>query len=409
MTRNQQLPRLHCQGRFIVNEHGGPLILHGINFGGWLMMEGYMLGGLNIPESDFKEKLRKKHGTKTVEDFTRQFRETWVTEQDFQNVKRLGFNCVRLPINYRMLEKDSFKYDERGFRFLDRVLRWFEKYGIYVIFDLHAAPGGQNPDWHSDSGGRARLWNSTTFHKRTVELWREIARRFRNRSVIAGYDLLNEAVTDDPKKLNRLYRDIVRAIRSTGDRHIVILEANRYAQQLDALDPPFDDNTMVSIHHYAPHGFTFHFDPTLTYPGRIREEMWNKKRLEMELKEAIQFSKKFDVPIFVGEFGISSRCANCQAEYVWVRDTLGLFRKHDFHWTYWTYKSVAGSFFPDGLYQLTSPGEFFRPHEPQSGLPMLGDLFGKDGPTVLDRLRTENSQLNKPLAKILRSMKRKTP
>ena len=77
--------------------------LRGINLGGWLMMEGYIIGGRNISEHIFKAKLAKIYGQDFVSEFTRKFRQAFITDQDLLQIKELGFNCVRLPFNYRLL------------------------------------------------------------------------------------------------------------------------------------------------------------------------------------------------------------------------------------------------------------------------------------------------------------------
>lgn len=95
----------------IISEDGKPVRLKGIALGGWLMMEGYILGGRNIPESIFKSRLAKIYSKKFVKEFTKRFRNNFIQISDYITIKRLGFNCVRLPFNYRLLEEpDGLDY-----------------------------------------------------------------------------------------------------------------------------------------------------------------------------------------------------------------------------------------------------------------------------------------------------------
>ncbi len=342
---------LRVRGRDIVNEQRAKVFLRGLNLGGWLMMEGYILGGRNIPETLFKEELERRWGSKVKEEFVYRFRKNFIQKKDIAIIRNMGFNVVRLPFHYKLVESRPGRYSSKGLFWLDEALRWAEEYGIYIILDLHAAVGSQNRDWHSDSQGKALLWEKREYQVRTVGLWEFLADRYRERAVVAGYDILNEPVTED-RKLLRLYREIIRAVRRVDKRHILFLEGNFFGQHLNLFNPDWDDNSVYSIHAYQPLNFTFNFSRGLSYPGLIDGRRWDRKRLNHGLLPYITFQRKHSVPLFVGEFGVNSRCPCCHSEYEWVKDMLELFREFGVHWTYWTYKAVAGGIYPDGLYRL---------------------------------------------------------
>jgi len=79
-------------------------------------------------------------------------------------------------------------FKKEGLKHLDRVIDICAKHGIYTVIDLHAAPGGQNPDWHSDSGINVALcesslitvltpvWVHKDFQDRAIKIWEELAR-----------------------------------------------------------------------------------------------------------------------------------------------------------------------------------------------------------------------------------------
>ena len=182
----------------IIDEAGRAVVLKGVALGGWLMMEGYMLGGRNIPERAFKEEFAKALGKDALDDFTRSFRDTFIRESDIKDIKDWGANCVRVPFNYRLIEfeKRPFGLNEEGLAHLDRVVEWCGKYALYCVLDMHAAPGAQNPDWHSDCSGKPELFTNNLNKERYLRLWHFIAERYKDSSAVAGYDILNEPVVN---------------------------------------------------------------------------------------------------------------------------------------------------------------------------------------------------------------------
>jgi len=102
-------------------------------------------------------------------------------------------NALRIPFNYsHFLPQDKkqlypFDINPAGFKHLDRVVDLCAARGIYTIFDLHAVPGGQNTDWHSDSPGHhAAFWDLLDYQNWTIELWRVIAGHYKGNPWVAG-------------------------------------------------------------------------------------------------------------------------------------------------------------------------------------------------------------------------------
>lgn len=374
--------------------------LRGVNFGGWLMMEGYILGGRNIPEKSFREQLSNEIGIEDAEKFKWEFADNFIQESDIRNVKRLGFNVVRVPVNYKFFE------NEKGWEYFDSVVKIFEDNNLYLIIDMHSAPGCQNPDWHCDSWGEVELFDSEKPQKQLVSLWGKIAKRYKDKAIIAGYDILNESVTPKVKEFNNLYRAIVKEIRSVGDKHILFLEGNQWGSDLECLEDFDDDNIVYSVHFYRPMELAFNMMPNLVYPGIIGGEKWDKSRLRLELKSYKDFSAKKNAPILVGEFGVSTRCVCCKHELAWVKDVVDVFEEFGFHWTYWTYKAVGIPFLPNGIYQLFNDPFWLRRFAPIFGWERI-PMFLKENYTgkqeLLNSIKTEKFQENCDLLKILQS------
>ena len=380
----------------IMTSTGRPVTLKGVNLGGWLMMEGYILGGRNIAEQEFKKALTLKQGKGALKDFTRLFRDNFIRENDFKKIKDLGFNCVRLPFNYRIIKEGALKY-------LTDAVRNCRKYGLWCILDLHAAPGSQNEDWHSDSSGQALLWKSKKDQDEFIKIWRLLSRTFKDEEAVAGYDILNEPVWPHNGPILELYKKTVSAIREIDKRHIIFLEGNCWSQRIEFLGPPWDDNLVYSIHFYPPLEFTFSFVRDLKYPGYIFGEYWSKTRLREILEKYYRLQELWQVPIYVGEFGQNSRCAYCRREFRWTQDVLSIFKQFGFHWTYWTYKAVAQSAFPDGIYQYQLNDAWINRQGPVIGWESLYSLWNKRRSDIVKSWQTREFSPNKALITVFKS------
>jgi len=388
---------LSVKGNKIVDRNSETISLHGVNLGGWLMMEGYILGGRNISEKSFKREMRKGYGKKGLREFQDAFRSSFIKEEDFKKISNLGLNCVRLPFNFRLIE------EEGGIDWLERSLDWCEKYNVYCILDMHAAPGCQNSDWHADSDGESFLWDDETYQKRTFNLWQLLAESFKDRDIIAGYDVLNEPVIRKaPKrKLRNFYKELVKHIREVDKRHIIFLEGNLWAQVLEDIGEPFTDNLSYSVHYYHPLDFTFNFHRGLRYPGKIQGEFWNRERIKRGLEGYYNLGRKWNIPIFVGEFGINIRSGKGDGELAWIQDILKTFKEFGFHWTYWPYKTIANSTYPDGLYTYVSNPPWVRRDGPIYGWENFYKLWKDCREEIIESWHTENFTKNSPLLNLL--------
>jgi len=377
-----------------------PVRLKGINLGGWLMMEAYILHAPNFAEQKFKEEFARALGKKALIFFEDKFRRHFIRGSDFKNVAKLGFNCIRLPFNSRLIEKAPLRYDKKGVAFLDQAVRWAKQYKIWVILDLHAAPGAQNYDWHGDSLGKAELWTNKRNQKRTFALWEFLADRYKNEEWVAGYDLLNESVLEDTKLLNRFYKQLIKTIRNVDKNHILFIEGNKWATDIHCLEEYNDDNYALSIHNYEPLKFTFNFVPGLSYPLKRSQGGWNRATTRRHLLHYKTLSQKRGVPIFAGEFGVNAR-GGLFGEDRWLKDLLECFNDYGFHWTYWTYKAVKGGIFPDGLYSYRENPLWVSRHGPVMGWDTYKHHWPKHQKAMVQSWHTQDFRLNKKILKAL--------
>ncbi|MCK5580729.1 MAG: glycoside hydrolase family 5 protein [Candidatus Omnitrophica bacterium] len=375
-----------------------PVVLKGLNLGGWLMMEGYFMHSLNIAEQVFKKDFTGKLGPQELKKFEKAFRDHFIQESDFAKISKMGCNCLRVPFNYRLIEKKAYQYDKAGVRYLDEVVRWARKYKLWIILDLHAAPGAQNHDWHSDSLGQAELWNKKSFQRRTLSLWEFLADRYKDEKAIAGYDVINEAVVGDVKKLNQFYARVIKSIRKVDKNHILFIEGNNWATDIACLDDFDDDNLALSIHFYQPLDFTFNFVPQLSYPLKG----FHKATIRKMVQGYARLAKKRARPVLVGEFGVNAR-AGLYGEDLWLKDTLACFEEAGFHWTYWTYKAVKNSVFPDGVFSYRGNPPWVNRPGPKLGWDNYAECWPKQKKEMASSWQTKSFAENKEILKVLKT------
>src|SRR5260221_2657941 len=141
----------HTDHKQIVDAAGKPLFLRATNLGNWMVPEGYMWLFQDGPQSpsEIRALVLELLGPEGSAAFWQKYRDNYVTREDIALLHRTGFNAIRVPLHYKLLERD----DAEGFRLLDRLIAWSRAEDLYVIFDLLAAPGGQRGTNIDDSAG----------------------------------------------------------------------------------------------------------------------------------------------------------------------------------------------------------------------------------------------------------------
>jgi hypothetical protein len=308
---------VQVRGRDFVTPGGEVLRLRGIGLGNWLLPEGYMWGFKKCASPRQIENLvAELVGDVSAAEFWRQWRETFITQEDFRLIAGAGFNSVRIPINWRLFvsEHAPHRLEGPGWALLDRAIRWCAQERLYVVIDLHGAPGGQTGANIDDSRGRPLLFEDPAAQQLTIALWQEIARRYRDEPWVLGYDLLNEPIADyfDTARLNPMladfYRRLVPAVRAEDPRHVILLGGAQWNQKFEILGPPTAGQVAYTFHLYwAP--------PT-------RES----------IAPYLDWREKTDLPMWLGESG-----ENTDA---WVREFRVLLEQHEIGWCFWTYKRM---------------------------------------------------------------------
>lgn len=285
-------------------------------------------------------------GPKKAKFFFDKFLEYFFTETDAEFYASLGLNCIRVPFNYRHFIDDQKPEEvkQEGFYWLDRIVKICANYNLYVILDLHAAPGGQNQDWHSDAGtAKASFWEYRIFQDQAINLWVEIAKHYAGNPVIAGYNPLNEPADPEHKRLVAWYERAEQAIRAVDQDHILFIDGNTYAMDFSQFPEITLPNSVYACHDYAMLGFPI--------PGQAPYAGTNeqKAKLRRQFDRKAAFMRAKNVPVWNGEFGpvyaneaIDPHAAKTnQLRYGMLQEQLNIYAESDTHWSIWLYKDIG--------------------------------------------------------------------
>jgi len=341
--------------------HGGqPFRPTGVNLGGWLNLEGYMLG-LEGTDWQIRAALRRQLGEAQAAAFFEAYEAAFVNETDLREIARLGFNTVRLPLNWRRFEDEAapFAYHEAGFAPVEALFDGCARHGLAVLLDLHAAPGGQNTTPPADNPtGYPELWQSRHHQDRVVAWWEAMARRFGGHPALLGYNLLNEPQVNQHGEcgqaaqaaaMNDLYGRCIEAIRAIdADGWIVLSPPVRTSGGCRRLDPSLfaDPHTAMSYHHYplARHERSINFEAEQSEENTA--EAWYAF-LEKETAEEAAYAEKIRRPVLLGEFGWP-RDADPGRAAASLRAQVQLQKDRGWGWLLWAWKDLQklGLFHP---------------------------------------------------------------
>ncbi len=322
---------------YVVNENGKKIVLEGVNLGNWLLWETWM--GF-VPEYtddwahyDTLEVLTQRFGSENTAEIEKAFMDNFITEEDIAQIEKLGFNCVRVPFWYRnFMNEDGTWLTENhdvnpGFERIDWLIETCEKYGIYIILDMHGAPGGQSKNHSTGKAGRNELYEVKEKMDTCVKLWTTIAERYKDNKVIAAYDLLNEpqnnsgydgpyswqAESDEAvAQTNKAYDILYKAIREIDINHIIAFEGIWSTAVLPNPEECGYKNVMYQLHVYDR----------------------DRNMINYRVNELRKIRKEYGVAVYNGEYN------NGDYEYF----AQMLYKFCDINRTKWTYKTFnAGS------------------------------------------------------------------
>ncbi|MEV4639891.1 cellulase family glycosylhydrolase [Actinoplanes sp. NPDC049548] len=330
---------IRTRGAEIVDASGRPLLLRGVGLGNWLLPEGYMWrfgDGLASPRQ-IEARIARLIGADAAADFWKRFRDVFVAEDDIARIAALGFDHVRLPINSRVVITDDGELLAEGFALIDKLIDWCARHGLWVLLDLHGAPGGQTGTNIDDSPhGKPELFMEERYRRLTVRLWREIARRYRGNPTVLGYDLLNEPLPEQwqhvyPRELIELYTELTAAIREVDPDHLIMYEGPQWATDVSVFTEVLDPNSVLQFHRYW------------CAPERA------------SIDDYLRARDRLGVPIYMGEGGENTP--------EWIYTATRLYEQHGIGWNFWPWKklgtrtSPVSARVPDGWERIADPAD----------------------------------------------------
>lgn len=308
---------LHRDNKKIVDGNGNEFLLKGMGLGGWLVQEGYMLQTSAFANAQWqiRSKISALIGQTNTETFYQTYRNNYVRKVDIDSLKSWGFNSIRLPMHYNLFAANTTPptYLNTGFDIIDSLLSWCKQNQIYLILDMHAAPGGQSDEGISDyNPAYPSLWESESNKDLLVTIWRKIAEKYKDEQWIGGYDLINEPKWNLPpnnQPLRDLYIRLTDTIRAVDNNHILFIEGNWYATDFNGLFPPWDENMVYSFHKY-----------------------WNGNNT-LAIQYLLDLRNNTNRPLWLGETGENSN--------QWFVECIQLMKANNIGWAWWPHKKIS--------------------------------------------------------------------
>jgi len=309
-------------GPDLLTPDGQKFFIQGINLGNWLNPEGYMFGFKSTSSARLIDKaFRELAGPDFTDEFWKKFKDNYITRDDIRFIRSTGANSIRIPFHYKLFTDEDYMgltVKQDGFERIDSLLSWCRESNIYVILDMHDAPGGQTGDNIDDSFGYPWLMTSEKSQESFVAIWKKIAAYYKDEPLILGYDLLNEPIAtyfgSELPKLNAalepLYKRAVKAIREVDKNHIVLLGGAQWNGNFKVFkDSKFDSKLMYSCHRY-----------------------WCDT-LQANIQDFVHFRDSVNLPIYMGETGENND--------KWIAAWTRLMKKNNIGYHYWPYKKMG--------------------------------------------------------------------
>lgn len=311
---------LGIKNQHVITPDGKPFLIQGINLGNWLNPEGYMflfkdVSSYRLIDQAFREMV----GSDFTDQFWKAFKDNYITREDIAYIKQTGMNSIRLPFHYKSFTEEDYmglKSNQDGFARIDSVIKWCKEEGLYIILDMHDAPGGQTGDNIDDSYGYPWLFESEESQQLFCEIWKKIANRYKDEPAILGYDLLNEPIAthfNNKEEINKhlvpVYKKGIEAIRSVDKNHIILLGGAQWNSNFTMFDEKaIDIKMMYTCHRY-----------------------WCDT-LQTNLQDFVDFRTKVNLPLYMGETGENTD--------EWVGAFRRLMERNNMGWHFWPYKKM---------------------------------------------------------------------
>lgn len=315
---------------------------NGVNLGGWL----------------------SQYATYDINHF-----KDFITEEDFKTIASLGFDHVRIPVDYPLLEDEEGNRNEVGYERLHFALEMCRKYHLHLLLDLHEIYG-YSFDPLKKNMDREKFFYDSALQSRFHNLWKNIISEFKKDTDVMAFELLNEVVLCKVYAAwNKVAKETIETIRFVSKDADIVLGGVSYndVNSVPYLEKPMDEHIIYNFHCYEPFAFTHqgaywveNMDPNfrIGYPKTVEEyrkaaNMFSKENsknitnaenelisplfFEKIFQPAILHAEKYNVPLYCGEYGVIDN-APVEDTLRWFRDIHAAFQHYHIGHAIWNYK-----------------------------------------------------------------------
>lgn len=289
------------------------------------------------------------------------------TQEDVKLIASIGYNHIRLPVDEKQLWDEEGNKEEEAFQLLHNAINWSRESGLRIIIDLHIIRS------HHFNSETRPLWTDPAEQDKLVNLWQQLSEELIDYpNGLLAYEIMNEAVADDPDDWNKLIARVVADIRKTEAERKIVIGSNRW-QSVNTFDdlviPEDDRNLILSFHFYHPFAFTHHmaswtfirdYTGPVHYPGVIiteedladlpeelasimkgQAESYTRDSMISDIHKPLKFAQEHNLPLYCGEFGCLPT-VNSDDMLLWYSDLKSILEKNGIAWANWDYKGGFG-------------------------------------------------------------------
>jgi endoglucanase len=287
------------------------------------------------------------------------------SKKDFQNIKSLGCDVIRLPINLHAMTSGAPDYtlDPLFLNFLDQAVDWSEDLNIYLILDNHSFDPAVS--------------TSPDIVNILIKVWPQLANRYKSRSDFLLYEVLNEPHGIADNVWGSIQQSVIDAIRNEDDKHQIIVGGVNYNSYTALANLPnyTDPKLIYTFHFYDPFLFTHQgaswVEPSMVplsnmpfpykassmpgLPSSLKgtwiEGAYNNyandgtvAKVKQLLDIAVNFKNSRNVPVFCGEFGVYTPNSMETDRVGWYKEVKNYLDQKSIPWTMWDYTGGFGLF-----------------------------------------------------------------
>ena len=296
---------------------------------------------------------------------TNQIQFSKYTKQDFQNIKSLGCDVIRLPINMFYMTSGSPNYTVNPlfYDFLDQAVTWAEDLQMYLIIDNHTTD-----DLASKNANLQTL---------LTNVWTQVATHYKDRSTYILYEILNEPNGISTANWGAVQQAGVNAIRAVDTKHTIIVGASNFNtySELSSLPNYSDSKLIYTFHFYDPFVFThqgatwptpsmgtlanvpFPYNSSTmpatpsdlvgTWVGSSLSNYSNDgtvAKMKSLIDIAVAFKNARNVNLYCGEFGVYIPNSPNSDRTYWYGEIRNYLESKGIAWTVWDYQGGFGLF-----------------------------------------------------------------